>query len=412
MKTVLFRLIAVSLGLFISIVICEVTFRILEHRENSRSSYEGEGGRWLADGRWGWKPSPGKFRIITPEFEMSGYVNELYLNDAPYYAKKDGSRTRVLAVGDSHTYAYGVSSEQTWIKILETKLNSTLGENKFRTYNAAAIGYSMQQYLLRLIDQGPILKPHYVIVGLSYATDLYDLLPPERGGWIYGPGKARDYFDITSSGQLVERHWEPSPPGYPDSQVTTTAAKVRNGLEYLATFRYLRRSRLALFVGSRVKIRGSTLWPNMEVVLEKEISPQHQYQWQLFEALLRRIKLESDRQGAKLIVVGIPYLPQIYDEIWESTFGRNPKYSRTAAIERVARFSRREGIRYVDTLEAFRAKTTELGRWLHYRKDAHPTPEGHEVIADAIVKAQLIIPLNRSATHLERRESLEQTLLR
>jgi hypothetical protein len=169
-------------------------------------------------------------------------------------------------------------------------------------------------------------------------------------------------------------------------------------LDSFATFRYLRRSNLALFIGSHVKINGQTLWPNMEVVVEKEPSQVHQYQWHLFEALLLRLKEESERQNAKLVVVGIPYIAQVYDEIWEISFGKDPRFSRTAAIDRVRSYCQSHGIIYIDMLDAFRAKAKELGHWLHYRRDAHPTAEGQELIAETVLKAAAIQP----AKHLEK----------
>ena len=48
---------------------------------------------------------------------------------------------------------------------------------------------------------------------------------------------------------------------------------------------------------------------------------------------------------------------------------------------------------YVDTLDAMRRTHEQTGRWLHHRRDAHPNPEGHEVIADAIVQAGFITPM-------------------
>jgi hypothetical protein len=253
----------------------------------------------------------------------------------------------------------------------------------------------MHQYLLRLIDQGPILQPHFIILGLSYATDLYDLLPPERGGWIYGDNeKPRDYFDLDASGRLVERRWNGTETVQSAGKMeTNSAVRVRQVLDNLAIFRYLRRSNLSFFIGSHFRINGQSLWPNMEVIVEKEPSAQHQYQWRLFEALLLRVNEESARQSARLVVVGIPYVPQVYDDVWNMSFGNNPKYSRNAGSDRVSSFCKSQGIIYVETLDDFRAKSKASRRWLHYRKDAHPTPEGHELIADTILKADVIIPM-------------------
>jgi len=153
-----FTLISVVLGFIISLMISEVLFRVLEHRENTKNIWEGSGGGWFADGRWGWKPTKGDFHIATSEFDVRGHINALYMNDNDFDARTDQSRTRIFALGDSHTYAVGVSAEQAWPKVLERKLNLA-HEGRFRVYNGGVSGYNMHQYLLRLIDQGPFLRP-------------------------------------------------------------------------------------------------------------------------------------------------------------------------------------------------------------------------------------------------------------
>ncbi len=92
--------------------------------------------------------------------------------------------------------------------------------------------------------------------------------------------------------------------------------------------------------------------------------------------------------------MGIPYIAQVYDEIWQLSFGSDPRFSRTAAIERVSSYCQSHGILYVDSLDVLHAKAKQLGHWLHYHHDAHPTAEGHEVIADTILKSGLLQPVN------------------
>ncbi len=387
-RKLIFALIASCLGLLLAAGVAELAFRVLEYQRSRSFKYEGQGGVWVSDGRWGWKPNPGYYHIVTNEFDMRGTVNELNMNDVPFVPGEDESRTRIFALGDSHTYAYGVSMEQAWPKVVERKLNADQGADSYRVYNGGVTGFNMHQYLLRLIDQGPMLHANYVVLGLSYATDLYDLLPPDHGGWIYGGDRARDYFDFDSAGNLKQLHWEPSSAGAGRS--TAAAPRTRQLLENLATFRYLRRSPFALFVGSHVKVKGQSLWPNMEVIMEKEPTPQHEYQWRLFTALLDRINEEANNQGSKLIVVGIPYIAQVYDETWKSSFAGNEKFSRTAGVDRVRTLCESRAITYIDTLEPLRARQKQLGRWLHYREDAHPTPEGHEEIAETIVRAGVV----------------------
>jgi lysophospholipase L1-like esterase len=375
---------AISAGA--AFTLCEGLFRVLEWRESLSAVEAGE--LHEPDPRWGWRPSVGGFRRATSEFDVTGQINELHMNDAPVNAAEEARLTRLLVLGDSHTFAIGASMEQTWVKVLERRLDEQAGADRFRCYNAAAIGYNLHQYLLRLIDQGPLVRPHYVVVGLSYATDFYDLLPPDRGGWVYGGLKARDYFDFDEAGRLVERHSEPEAREEPAG--ANPARTVRGVLDNFATFRFLRRSKLALFIGSHVRFGGQSMWPNMEVVVEREISPRHDYQWQLALALLKRIHEETRRLDAELIVVGVPYLAQVYDDIWAVTFGGDERYNRTAATARVREWCESEGIAYVETLDAFQDRIRESGRWLHFPKDAHPTPEGHELIAETLLRSGLI----------------------
>jgi hypothetical protein len=390
-KKIFFILVSIGIGLLFAVCICEGVCKYLERRVNAQFRYNGAGGHWVSDGRWGWKPERGNYEIITDEFKVEGSVNELNMNDVPFIPGADVGCTRIFVLGDSHTYATGVSMDQTWAKVLERKLNDKTQANKFRVYNGGVTGFNMHQYLLRFIDQGPMLHPDYVVLGLSYATDFFDLLTPDHGGWIYGGDRARDYFDFDSSGKLTELHWEPAQQASSERvPEKINSLEVRQLLEKFATFRYLRRSPFALFIGSHVKVQGKTLWPNMEIVLEKEISTEHQYQWKLFEALLLQLKQETERKHSKLVVVGIPYIAQIYDEIWQVSFGKDERFSRTIGIDRVRSFCKAHQILYVDTLDELQTKTKQLGHWLHYHRDAHPTPEGHEVIADTVFKSGFI----------------------
>lgn len=398
---VVMRTAAVLGGLLLGAVVAEGMFRVLESRDNLQRGEDGAGCGISADDRWGWRLKVGECRQRDPEFVATLTNNSLFMNDEPYFPGADDAKTRVLALGDSHTQALGVSTSETWPKILQRDLNRRFGEGSFRVYNSGTVGYSLHQYLLRLIDQGPQLKPHYVVVGFGFASDLYDLLPPNHGGWHFFSLLPRVYFDFDQSGKLVQKHWAPSPKlasadvAKPTSPDEPAAKRVRALLANFATFRYLRRSNLALAIGARVRLGGESLWPNMEVVLEKEVSPQNEYNWRLAKALLERIEAETTKLGAQLVVLGIPYLPQVYDETWQSTFGDNPKYAREAGTNRLREWLQSRQIPYVESMDSLRAQVQRTGKWVHYPKDAHPTAEGHEIIADTLVASGLFAPRSK-----------------
>lgn len=392
-RTFLPKLLTLLFSTALSLGAMELTFTVLEKRELAKTYHHNQGGTPDHDARWGWKPTPGDFEEGSSEFQVTGSVNPLFMNDGPFDPAADRTKTRIMGLGDSHTYAVGVSMGEAWPKVMADRLNQGKKDGPFRGYNAGCYGYNLHQYLLRLIDQGPLLKPHYVVVGLSYATDLYDLLPPDHGGWTYGGTEERDYFDFDASGKLEQRHWKATDPqALSVSKESTRATDLRALIWSFATFRAMRRSSLALYIGSHLTVGGQSLWPNMDVILEKEVSPTHQYSWKLAEALILRMKEESDKLGARLVIAGIPYLPQVYDEVWKSTFAGKENFSKTAAIERMRAFCDQNGIAYVDTLDALSSRARSAGHWLHHRQDGHPTAEGQAVIAEAIVASGLFKP--------------------
>jgi lysophospholipase L1-like esterase len=394
---ILARLVVVVVGLLFSGLAAEGVFRILEARDDRHTSQSGDGCWVVPDARWGWKLRHGTCRVETPEFSIHSSTNSLSMNDDEYVPEDDLTKTRILALGDSHTQGVGVNTLEAWPKALQRDLEKRFSGDRFRVYNSGTAGYSLHQYLLRLIDQGPIVKPDYVVVGLGLASDLYDLLPPDHGGWAFFETLPRDYFDFDASGALVQKHWS-VPDGGGTSAVVAPAApmsavkRVRKAIEYFATFRYLRRTNLALAIGAKVHLQGETLWPSMEAVVERDISPSREYNWRLAFALLERIQAETTRLHARLIVLIIPYLPQVYDETWRRTFGDDPRYSRTAAIVRLQEWCAAKGIASVDSTEALREAVAARGHWVHYPKDAHPTAEGNAIIAEHLAASSFLQP--------------------
>ena len=88
-----------------------------------------------------------------------------------------------------------------------------------------------------------------------------------------------------------------------------------------------------------------------------------------------------------VLLVNIPYLAQVYDEVWQSSFGLKPSvYDRWAGSRRIADICRRLEIVCVDATEDFIVEAESTGDWLHYKQDGHPTPAGHKVIARSIYR--------------------------
>jgi hypothetical protein len=226
------------------------------------------------------------------------------------------------------------------------------------------------------------------------ATDLYDLIPPERGGFVYGGDASRVYFDLTQDGKLVEKAHTASVGAAPKSPNRDMSLQIREVLGKFALFRRLKRSNLAMWIAVH-RPGGVSLWPGLDTALKKELTDDDRYRWRLAERIFGKLVNEANEVGAKVVVVNIPYLAQVYDITWNASFGARPElYDRWIAGKRLAKLCERIGAAYIDTTDVFVRTTRELGKWLHWPHDAHPTPEGQDliaqVVASGLAKSQLI----------------------
>src|SRR5262249_29272157 len=108
-SAILLRTATAATALFFGLVVIEGGFRYLESMDNAKRGMEGDC-QYLSDDRWGWKLTPGKCLVRDPEFTASISTNSLWMNDEPYQPGADDGKTRILALGDSHTQAIGVNT--------------------------------------------------------------------------------------------------------------------------------------------------------------------------------------------------------------------------------------------------------------------------------------------------------------
>lgn len=350
------------------------------------------------DPRLGWTPKPGNYHITTGEFDTTVTINSLHMNDREWTPADVKKPVRILAVGDSHTFATGASVQETWPKRTESILFGPDHENGV-VMNAGVVGYSVGQYLERYRALRDTIQPNVLVIGFSTATDLYDLITPERGGFIYGGDAERVFFDIDDKGGLWERTYkkptadasaksagvsEQAPPAPAKSSSPSQA--LRDALQsHSALYRRLKRSKLAMTVATFYRPGGQSLWPGVDTAMKKTLNDDDLYRWKLAELVIAKMADEAHERGTKVALVQIPYLPQVYDEVWNSSFGLKPnEYDRQIAAKRLAELCARHGITFIDSTPALVDAVHQRKHWVHWPEDGHPTPEGQEIIGEVV----------------------------
>jgi hypothetical protein len=334
--------------------------------------------------RLGWVPRPGTFEVRTDEYHVTYEINDHGMNDRPVERAGDRPRVRIVALGDSNTFAQGVSQREAWPNVLEELLfrnDPAAGA----VYNLGVVGYSLGQYLVRMRELQDVLKPQLVIVGFTVHNDLYDVVPPGRGGFVLEPRLGRVYFDLDAAGHLVESHElvGRTVSGRQDRQ-QSLSDRVKDTLRYSALYRRYRRSDLAMLVAARLRLDESFL-PGVDTALKRSLSMDDDYRWRLAGRIIERIAREAHDMGAKVMLVNIPHLPQAYDDLWASSFGTRPdQYDRWVGSERLARICREAGVYFVDATPRFAEESRRQGKRFHHRRDRHPDREGQRIIAETV----------------------------
>lgn len=91
-------------------------------------------------------------------------------------------RHSILLIGDSIAYGMGVPYEQSFVPVLEARLNQSLGENT-AVWNAAVPGYNTVQEAILLGRMAPVTKPNLVIVQFCM-NDYQDAPVLTAEGWL------------------------------------------------------------------------------------------------------------------------------------------------------------------------------------------------------------------------------------
>lgn len=154
--------------------------------------------------------NPVNFRGIFQGVEVS--TNALGLRDRPV-APKSPLRVRVLMLGDSVAFGWGVPVEEAVSRQLERELRSR-GGVAVETVNSGVPGYNTLQEALFLETYGDILRPDAVLLlYVDNDTDYLDTAHPYLGHMpnpLESPLGAADYVLTASRVYFMVRHFAPA----------------------------------------------------------------------------------------------------------------------------------------------------------------------------------------------------------
>ena len=144
-------------------------------------------GLYRMDGDSCWTLTPGfTGRFVRPAFDIEIRANRLGLRDREPEAKVPGT-FRILGLGDSFAFGWGVPVEASFLKLLETLLDGSHPGATHEVVNAGVPGYGTYEALHLLTSVGRGYEPDLVILAFYEGNDyLNNASAPRRRAVVDG----------------------------------------------------------------------------------------------------------------------------------------------------------------------------------------------------------------------------------
>ena len=105
-------------------------------------------------------------------------INSMGLRDREFSLQKPAGTVRVLMLGDSLTFGWGVKIADTPSKLLEAMLNRNAGDKKYEVINAGVGNYNTLMEVAYFLERGRLLDPDVVV--LNYFINDAEPTPRRR----------------------------------------------------------------------------------------------------------------------------------------------------------------------------------------------------------------------------------------
>lgn len=259
-------------------------------------------------------------------------TNAAGFRDRDYDAEKPPGVARIVGLGDSVMFGWGVGDGEDYLAILEAQLEAESLGARFEVLNTAVPGYNGVMELATLKEKGLRYRPDLVIVGFCGNDMGLPNFLQERNDYL---SARRSYL-----ADFVRERLSAADP---------TEADDEGGL-----------------VGRPVKVR----WRSAQDEDRSMVPPRYAHMVGVvaYDRTLKKLRRLAEVEGFELLVLYYPAAPHEVRRLVESN--GIPSFSAAPAVRR---FMVRHG-------------GVEPGRELLHlsRSDPHPSAAGHRVIADAL----------------------------
>ena len=140
-------------------------------------NHQVNGHKYIHDSALGWRNIP-NWQSTT--FGQKLTINSKGLRDREYPYKKPAEVRRILVLGDSYAWGYGVADNEVFTEVIEDDLQKN--NSRWEVLNAGVSGWGTDQEYLFLINEGFKYSPDIVVLAFFIVNDPANNVSPSQYG--------------------------------------------------------------------------------------------------------------------------------------------------------------------------------------------------------------------------------------
>jgi len=293
-----------------------------------------------------------EYMYVRPDINVKSVFNSEGLrdNERDYYKKSN--KPRILFLGDSMVAGLEVKLNDTFVKLIETKLRG-----KFEVLSAGVSGWSTEQQLLFLEKKGLEYKPDVVILAYYVGNDQIDNV-------------VRQIFTYDSKELSVNQK-------RPLSE-TRVRSLFYFFTSYSHAFNFFFWHLKDLFKQSETKYSD----PFVEYI-KNEDTKERDYSWNKTFALLDRMNEDLTAKNISFVLLTIPDRLQVDINLRKKAELKENELVLDKPQQKLINYATSRKIKYVDLLPPLKSNFSNS---LYYKEDIHWLEPGHSLVAEEILK--------------------------
>jgi len=384
--------------------------------------------QWHRFALWDINPKSTNVRFRTDSFDVRVVTNRQGLREPHTIPLEADNGSRIVVVGDSMTFGWGVDYDDTYPHVAERVLREKHGLADVQIVNMGRGGANLRDYLTFVRRYAVQFTPRIIVVGFLVGNDC-PIVPPAKtrsdeelestlrehiaashpspgeqiiGGscvasLIYTGAYRRlgSLSSVASEGCRGPVYGESNPLAPPflarDIDGAPDPEKSRAILHHLRNKGWIDKG-LAWEVSPWL-LRAAMLHPKGpadSLVTRAETAEAMRQEWTLCEHVLREIRQVAAAADAKLVILAIPPSHAVSRRWVDFLSGLRCEVNEDMTSIRtindwLAEFAAGEKIPCIDPLDQLRA-ASESGTRLYFATDDHMTPLGHRLLGETLAE--------------------------